>query len=372
MDENKNFCPAPWTSLYFDPTGEVDNCCISKNFLGNYNSGSIQTIIFSEKNKQIKQDMLDDKNIPGCKSCSNKSHSLQKSMVDMLYTDDNPLYHTTDNFNLEYLDARWSNTCNLACVYCSPAFSSVWAQELQQEIKLNKSSKDKLLDYVLANIKTIKHIYMAGGEPLLMKENELVILALKEHNPKCRVLVNTNLTQVKSSKIFTNLLELQNTRWLISVESMHNRFEYIRYPAKWDDFAANLAHLKAHTTIDAISFHMVFTALNGLEFWNTADWLIAQGFDLQSMTVTLYNNGTYPGPLDVRNLPVEYQQQMLDRMCSNPAYKKIAGWQNVYDYLSANQTTDTKLLGYLAELDKRRNLDSRVIFPEVYKYKDTQ
>ena len=94
---NENFCPAPWTSLYFDPTGEVDNCCISKNSLGNYNYGSIQTIIFSEKNKQIKQDMLDNKYIPGCKSCSNKSQSLQKNMVKMLYKDSNPLYDIIDN-----------------------------------------------------------------------------------------------------------------------------------------------------------------------------------------------------------------------------------------------------------------------------------
>jgi molybdenum cofactor biosynthesis enzyme MoaA len=243
---------------------------------------------------------------------------------------------------------------------------------LQQEIKFNKSSKDKLLNYVLANIKTIKHIYMAGGEPLLMKENELVISALKEHNPTCHVLVNTNLTQVTSSKIFTNLLELQNVKWLISVESMRDQFEYIRYPAKWNDFAENLTYLRAQNTIHEISFHMVLTALNGLEFWNTVDWLIAQGFDLQKMIATLYNNGVYPGPLDVRNLPTEHQQQILDRMCSNPAYKKIAGWQNVYDYLSANQTIDTKLWNYLADLDKRRNLNSQIVFSEVYKYKDTQ
>lgn len=368
---NKNFCPAPWVSLYFEPSGEVDNCCIAKNRLGNYNLGSIQTVIFSEKNKQIKQDMLDDKYISGCKSCSNKSDSLQASMINMFYKDGDPLYDNTDNFNLQYLDARWTNTCNLACAYCSPEFSSVWAQELKQEIKLDKSAKDKLLDYVLQNVKTLKNIYMAGGEPLLMKENELLISALKEHNPTCNVLVNTNLTQVKSSKIFTSLLELKNVRWLISVESMHEQFEYIRYPAKWDDFSENLNYLRSHT-LDTISFHMVLTALNGLEFWNTVDWLITQEFDLRKMTVTLYNNGAYPGPLDVRNLPIEHQQQILDRMCSNPNYKKIAGWQNVYDYLSAKQTMDTELWWYLAGLDKRRNLNSQTVFPEIYKYKDTQ
>jgi radical SAM protein with 4Fe4S-binding SPASM domain len=371
MIENKNFCPAPWTSIYFDPAGEVDNCCVAKNYLGNVNTDSIQNIIFSEKNQQVKQHMLDNKEVDGCKWCFNKSHSLQQLMLrSMPKFEESALYSSTENFNLQYLDVRWSNTCNLACVYCSPTYSSLWAQELDQEVRLDRSAKDKLLNYVLENIKTLKHIYMAGGEPLLMKENDLVVSALAEHNPECSVKVNTNLTQVKSNKLFNNLTQLKNCDWLVSVEAMGNKFEYIRFPAKWHEFEENLEILKSSVPMQKIGFNMVFTSLNGLEFWDTVDWLMLQGFGSYCMSIALYNNGTYKGPFDLRHLPVDYQQQVLIRM-SDSKYHSMPGWQNAYDYLNAGiHITETDLWNYLSELDQRRGLNSQAVFSNIYQYKD--
>ena len=371
MTENKNFCPAPWTSVYFEPTGEVDNCCVARNRLGNFNTDPIENIIFSDKNKQIKQDMLDNKEVDGCKWCFNKTHSLQQTMLDIMpKIGESTLYNDTENFSLQYLDARWSNTCNLACVYCSPMYSSLWAQELQQEVRLDRSAKDKLLEYVLENIKTIKHIYMAGGEPLLMKENDLVAAALTEHNPDCKVVVNTNLTQIKSSSLFDNLAKLKNCNWLVSVEAMGNQYEYIRFPGKWNEFKENLEILKGSVLLDKIGFNMVLTSLNGLEFWDTVDWLMTQGFRSHCMSIALYNNGTYNGPFDLRYMPVDHQQQILARM-SDPKYHSMPGWQNTYDYLNAGiQTTEADLWNYLADLDRRRGLNSQAIFPNIYQYKD--
>lgn len=371
MQENKNFCPAPWTSLYFDSTGVVDNCCVAQNRIGNFNTDPIQKIIFSDKNKQIKQDMLDDKSVPGCKSCANKSHSLQTIMLEMMPGIDNPVYTGVDNFELGYLDARWSNTCNLACAYCSPGYSSQWASELGIEIKSDRGTKDKLLEYVLEQCATVKHIYLAGGEPLLMKENELLIDKIKDVNPNCSILVNTNLTQIKNSKIAKNLLEIKNCRWLVSVESMHDQFEYIRYPAVWSEFVDNLTYLKQHAPIHSVAFNMVLTALNGLEIWDTVDWLESQGFLLQHMSVTLYNSGAHNGPFNLMHLPKQHRDNIVDRMCSDSKYKQMAGWNDSYKFLTEGSTTDSahELWKYLEQLDQRRGLDSKKTFSNIYQYK---
>jgi hypothetical protein len=48
------------------------------------------------------------------------------------------LYDNENNFNLHHIDVRWQNTCNHACVYCGPEWSSKWERELK--LKLTKIS----------------------------------------------------------------------------------------------------------------------------------------------------------------------------------------------------------------------------------------
>ena len=66
---NDAFCPLPWISLYVEPTGIVDNCCISYNCIGNINQHSIEEIIDSPINHQVKTDMLSGKRVDGCRKC---------------------------------------------------------------------------------------------------------------------------------------------------------------------------------------------------------------------------------------------------------------------------------------------------------------
>ena len=201
----KSFCPAPWVSLYIEPTGKIENCCVSKNNLGNINKTSnIKEIIFGQVNKDIQKLILNDQFPAGCAWCDNKSLTLQQRMLDIFPNINDELYQE-GKFELKYLDVRWSNTCNLACVYCSPDLSSTWANELNIVHRFERSTKHNLLEYVLDNVHTLKEVYMAGGEPLLMKENELLIEAILQKNPECHVLVNTNLTQIKNSSIFQSV-----------------------------------------------------------------------------------------------------------------------------------------------------------------------
>jgi MoaA/NifB/PqqE/SkfB family radical SAM enzyme len=372
----KSFCPAPWVSLYIEPTGKVENCCVSKNNLGNINQISdIKEIIFGQANKDIQKLILNDQYPLGCSWCNNKSHSLQQRMLDIFPNINNELYQE-GKFELKYLDVRWSNTCNLACVYCSPDLSSTWANELNIVHRFERATKHNLLDYVLDNVHTLKEVYMAGGEPLLMKENELLIEAIIQKNPECHVLVNTNLTQIKDSPIFQNLLKLKNCSWMVSIDDTEERFEYLRYPSKWNEFKDNFNLLKAHADINKIALNMVFTSVNALTYWDTIDYMIdTMGVQLSGISLALYNNGA-TGPWNPRHLPVEYQNLALEKM-NQLRFKSIIGWQNIYDFLSAGTyippvTAQRTVLPW-AELDKldlRRGLDSSKIFPELYKHKD--
>ena len=55
---DKNFCVIPWTGFEVEPNGEVKNCIISKDIIGNVHNDSIHDII--AKNPVRKQ-MLEGK-----------------------------------------------------------------------------------------------------------------------------------------------------------------------------------------------------------------------------------------------------------------------------------------------------------------------
>lgn len=363
---NKSFCPAPWISTYVDPSGEIDNCCVGKNKLGNINQDhDITKTMISGRNIDIQKSMLQGNVINGCKSCHNHPGSLQDRFFEMFPNYDNNLYQV-GNFKLQYLDLRWSNVCNYACVYCSPLFSSTWASELNKTYNLERVVKNSMIDYVVENIRTVKQLYLAGGEPLLMKENETVLMELLEHNPDCQVSVNTNLSQIKNNKIFDLLIQIKNVQWIISAEASGQQYEYIRYPGLWETFNNNLAYLKTYA--DNVVFNMVVISLNALSIWDTIDQLTSAETPMTSMALSMYNGGAYPGPWDVRHMPLEFQQQVFDRM-NRPAYKQITGYTYVFEYLSAMiYIPSNGPWQQLAELDHRRNQNSKHVFPEIYQY----
>jgi MoaA/NifB/PqqE/SkfB family radical SAM enzyme len=367
---NKAICPAPWVSLFVEPTGRVDNCCVGKNNLGNVQKNNVKEIVIGNINQSIQQSMLNGIYPAGCSWCEKGSNirSLQQRIFD-IFPDRSEENYQLGTFKLQYLDARWNNTCNLACVYCTPEYSSTWAQELNKPVRIEKQYKKELLEYVIDNVENLKEVYLAGGEPLLMKENELLISALKEKNPGCHVLINTNLTQIKNNSIFENLVSLKNSNWLVSVDDSQERFEYLRYPARWNEFTDNLQLLKSQTNINNISFNMVLTSLNALTIWDTVDWLLDQGFQANGCVIQLFNNGLSNHPFDVRSLPVEYQRQTMIRM-NQEKYKKTTNWESVYEYLAklVENPPSLALKKYLLEFDNRRGLDSKVTFPLVYEY----
>ena len=83
------------------------------------------------------------------------------------------------------------------CVF-GPLYSSKWAMEMGVKVPKDREKIAKLKEYVYANINTLENVYLAGGEPLLMKENKDFLDKLYEANPDCTIRVNTNLSKTQT------------------------------------------------------------------------------------------------------------------------------------------------------------------------------
>jgi sulfatase maturation enzyme AslB (radical SAM superfamily) len=369
---NRAFCPVPWTGLMYNFDGTIKNCIRSSAPIGNINDNTIEQILSNDL--MIKADMRTEQKFDRCNPCyeleqeQNKFDIISDRVFYLkeLREVDNTLYDTT-NHALHTVDIRWSNLCNFACVYCSPEFSSKWASERSVTMLTPTNSQvDKFKQYVFKRAPQLKHVYLAGGEPLLMKENLEFLQLLKQVNPKVNLRINTNLSKV-DTRIFDLICEFKNVHWIVSAETIEAEYEYIRHGGSWQDFVDNLQIIRQ---LDhKISFNMLHFLLNYKSIFDCVDYLSALGFHNNSFII-----GALTGPayLNIRHLSDNVlnsvKKILADRIAEQPGYLLENGYQNMLKHL--DQPFEKDLSGSfekIANMDQRRKLDSRAIFKDLYK-----
>jgi sulfatase maturation enzyme AslB (radical SAM superfamily) len=355
--------------------GNIKNCIRSSAPIGNIQDRPVEQIVNSIQNIKTRFDMII--NEPGlrCSAC----YDLERDKKGLNIISDRVFYlkelksvpqetyRQPNTFDLHTVDVRWSNLCNFTCVYCSPEFSSRWASELDIKIVTPEDERRQAFkEYIFEHAAQLKHVYLAGGEPLLMKENLEFLQLLKAVNPEVNLRINTNLSKV-DTHIFELVCEFKNVHWTVSVESIEQEYEYIRYGGRWIDFVDNL---KVIQKLDhRISFNMLHFLLNYQSIFECVDYLTDMGFHNNSFVIGALLEPDY---LNIRNLPDNMlnlvKDELLSRINKQPGFLLEDGYRNVLDYIS--QPYEKQLLNSfnkLKEMDLRRNIDSSKIFKELYK-----
>jgi radical SAM protein with 4Fe4S-binding SPASM domain len=372
---NKSFCVLPWVGFQLEPNGNIKNCIISKSTLGNIQQQDVVSILLGEKNSKIKKQMLEDQKPKNCSGCYLQEHGRKNlsSISSRLYytrelgpSVDNKIYDQIENFSLHHVDLRWSNHCNQACVYCSPQYSSRWAQELGVTIKSPIESRKKVKEFVFENIKTLKNVYLAGGEPLLMNENREFLELLLEENPKVNIRVNTNLSSTKTG-VFDLLCKFKNVHWTVSVETVEEQYEYVRYHGSWNDFLQNLKQIQKLN--HKITFNMLYFILNYKSIFSTVRFFKGLEFHENSFVIgPLYT----PEYLNILNLPEkilsELKNKFINELTTSNHYLKNS-YENILQYIS-NTPWNKDISNFQEQikmLDTRRNQSAQLVFPELFR-----
>jgi MoaA/NifB/PqqE/SkfB family radical SAM enzyme len=368
---NKVFCPMPWTGLMYNFDGTVKNCIRSADTIGNIKDAPIEDILLGDNN-QIRQSLIElRQQTSNCNPC----YELEKDKNKFDIISDRIFYirelkhvpldtYKTGNFDLRTVDIRWTNLCNFACVYCGPEFSSKWANELNIVTPMpTPTQRDNFKQYIFDHAEQLDHVYLAGGEPLLMKENLEILAQLR---PETRLRINTNLSKV-DTQVFERVCEFKNVHWIVSVETIEAEFEYIRHGGRWNDFLDNLNIIS--NLGHKVSFNMLHFLLNHQTLFGCVDYLSSLGF---------HNNSFVIGPLirpdylNIRHLPDDMlnsvKETLKKRIGDGPGFLLEDGYKNMLKYIQQPTTKDfAQSLRQLAQLDSRRNLNSRNIFKDLYK-----
>lgn len=372
-----SLCPLPWIGVYINPDGSIKNCAISTTVLGNIHKTAIENALSGPTNVEVKTDMLNHVRHARCNACY-KVEDISNHNVQTLSASNRgwykkygiknlDLYNDPHNFDLKILDLRWRNTCNQACVYCGPDLSSKWADELNNtDYHISEDTLKQNKKYILDRVNSVNHVYLAGGEPLLIVENLELLEALSVHNPMVEIRINTNLSVV-NNKIFKKLLTFKNVKWTVSVDAAFEEYNYIRYPGNWNTFYNNLIDLK-NRDFD-INFNMVWCVLNADSIFNCIEYLESAGFHENTFIIQCLN---HPSSLNVQKLPdselsklrVKIKNKLIQ---TNPDYWLHKSLETMYNYIDTPSTGNLEeTFDFLKTLDTRRKLDSKIVFPSLY------
>lgn len=363
--QSKYFCAAPWANLYLETNGDIKTCCVGDTVLGNINIEHVSAILNGPKAKQIRQNLVANQPHENCKVC----YSVDPTKVEWLRLYYNDLLKKSDidfdhnDFNLGAVDLRWTNTCNFACIYCAPKYSNKIAAE--QEIKV-VSARDKDIElvqnFVLAHQDNIQEIYLAGGEPLLMKEN---ISFLSSFNNKDVFLrINTNLSNLHHrNKIFEIIRQYTNILWTISIDNIGSRYEYTRYGADWNEFLENLSVVRS---LGPVRFNMVYFVGNAMTIDQDVEFLLDKIPDASFSLVPVIGSQA----ISSRNLPGHLKAHAVAKLKS---LEHRYGPQNIFAHSNitncldelSKSTNNNDYNKYFQNIDKLHGTEWTKTFPEL-------
>ncbi len=427
--KSASFCAAKWynatiwlgsgmtTSCHHPLPHKIDLEEIKKNPSAIHNT--------LQKKEQRRQMQCGDRPA-GCEYCWKIEDIGRDAISDRvykskIYTDKelDDAYRSDHNkdFNLRTLEIAFDRTCNFACSYCNPAFSTTWANDIKNkgpymDLKSDGRNhfthshesaepykKDETNPYVEAFYKwwetdlhkSLDELRITGGEPM-MSPNLWRLLDWIETqgdrmNPEMRIAINSNLGAKQSiiDRFKKKLKNFNNFHLYTSNESTFAQAEYIRDGLNYAQWHSNILNMMSEkipseihnmATINALCLETLPEFLENIVWFKTASKFYGPTINF---TLNILRFPSFQSPLvlpdDLRNRFRKDLEKFLVRNEKYLEHMEINHTQRLIDYLDVVKTphagaaTQEKLQKdfkiFYSQYDKRRGKDFEKTFPVI-------
>jgi molybdenum cofactor biosynthesis enzyme MoaA len=282
-------CYYPFSNLTINPSGNAVPCCkynlnrsdrlIEEKTLFDSN---IKELFYQPAMEKIREQFRNGEQPKACETCWQEEDAgivslrqLRLKNVDFSPYRSKKYTDIISNPKILSLDFKFSSLCNLKCRICGPYCSSSWLKESLDTNQFDQNTIDFFSKYaerkfinnqenfeifkdILPNLQTLEFY---GGEPFLQPEHDRImdILATESNVPNKQISLwyNTNGTIFDADYIKPwskmNYIELN-----ISIDDIFERFEYQRYPAKFENVVDNIYKYKA-MNLDSMEISLYYT-----------------------------------------------------------------------------------------------------------------
>ena len=335
---NDYFCVLPFFGAEYTPSGYTTPCCLLPN----------NTDI-----KQLQIEMLTGQRSIACQKCWSledqgkiSDRQLKNSAFDF-YKNQAIEFVEEDcrkgDYSTQIVKLYTSNLCNSTCVTCGPGASTAWAT--LKNIKVVSTIDPSIIDSF--NYKDFIMVNFVGGEPLKEKKNfDILLKLIAVGNTSCFISLTTNGSVQLSTKQKDILREFKNLNICLSIDGIEKRFEYMRFPLKWDVLLENIRFFKENNIQLSVSY--TISNLNIMYYQETVDWFNLQGLDHNHILVS------YPEYFSPTALPKE-----VKKLLNNPIVA-IDTHSNIDDKNFINACIEIK------NQDTLKNIKIKDYLPEFY------
>ena len=429
--KSPSFCAAKWynatiwlgsgqtTSCHHPPAHAIDVEDIKRDPAALHNT---------QRKKADREMMQKGERPSGCEYCWKIEDIGRDNISDRVYKskiypieDLNRAFRTParENFNLRTLEIAFDRTCQFACSYCNPAFSSTWVNDIKRNGAYTNLVSDgrnhfththdssqlykfsEVNPYVEAFFQwwerdlhqSLQELRITGGEPLMSGETWKLLEWFKNNKGKSqtRLAINSNLgTDVDLDRLLDTIEGLEIDLYT-SNESIGLQAEYIRDGLVWDDWANNVERLLTSgkfrgmhvmCTINALCLTTLDQLLECI-----MNWKLRYGRDAISFTLNILRFPSFQSPLVLPdNLRTVYQQRLvtwLEHWADSEVIEEheVNHTQRLIDYLDVVKSPHSeafdrpKLLTdfkqFYTQYDQRRGKEFGAAFPELKEWYDT-
>lgn len=428
-----SFCAAKWyNATIWLGSGQTTSChhppahAISREEILTNPSAIHNT----PQKKQDRADMQAGRRPAGCEYCWKIEDMGRDSISDRVYKSkiypikalhEAAVTPSASDVNLKTLEIAFDRTCNFACSYCNPAFSSTWVNDIRRNGPFNNLRSDGrnhfTHDHASSQLysfgennpyvdaffqwwetdlhKTLQELRITGGEPLMSGHTWKLIDWFKDNQGRSstKLAINSNLGMPREKLLdfIDRVRDIPSLDIYTSNEAVGIHAEYIRDGLDYSLWMENVQELLANKHVRALHFMCTINALCLDTLPNFLSQLIGlkQIYGKQRVNFTL-NILRFPSFQSTLTLPDDLRTRFkisliewLGIYKSHPLLQEheINHLQRLIDYLDVVKTPHSnthdriRLLHdfkqFYSQYDQRRNKDFCATFPALADWYNT-
>ena len=370
------FCYSPWTNIDISPQGTMLPCCkyqpaadqprfnIQTNTLKEYSGSAFLA--------QIRQEFQQDQWPAGCVRCKTEEQNNIKSKRQLDHDRWHEHYAQYEIHSDQWLTASiaFGNTCNLKCITCGSHSSSRWHDEYLEIYGRNfqhvKFYRDDFVDDFAAQAPGIIHLDIPGGEPFLsgVAEQKKLLNHYVESGQAHDISLHytTNATVFPDAEWWQLWSHFREIDMQLSIDGVGARYEYIRYPASWEDTESTVhRYIQQEKSIPNIRLSVSHTVSAYNIFYLDEFFAWCHNQSLPTPWLGRVHNPSHMRPT------VWPDKEHIVKKLQLSRFDDVKNWASMIADTDESHLFD-EFCQKLYQHDRYRGLDFRIIFPEMAPY----